>query len=102
VQVYPDVSAGKVTADLAAPGLRSDLVGQRVRVRLQIGRRTAIVVPRRFIVTRYGVDYARVVARDGSAADAPVQTAPGPDPGEVEILSGLSPGDVIVAPGAGQ
>jgi RND family efflux transporter MFP subunit len=102
VQVYPDVSAGKVTADLAAPGLKSELVGQRVRVRLQIGQRSAIVVPKRFILTRYGVDYARVAARDGSAADAPVQTAPGPQPDGVEILSGLNPGDVIVAPGSGQ
>lgn len=102
VQIYPDVSGGVVTADLAAPGLKSDLVGQRVRVRLQIGRRTAIVIPGRFVVTRYGVDYVRVLARDGSAADSPVQTAPGPEAGGVEILSGLNPGDVILAPGAGQ
>lgn len=102
VQVYPDVSAGKVTIDLGATRLKSELVGQRVRVRLQIGRRNAIVIPRRFLVTRYGVDYVRVAANDRSAADAPVQTAPGPEAGQAEILSGLNPGDVIVRTGAGQ
>ena len=101
VQVYPDVTAGRVTADLAAPaGLRRDLVGQRVRAEVQIGTRAALLVPRRFIVTRYGMDYARVLARDGSASDVPVQAAPGPTPGDVEILSGLSSGDVLVRAGA--
>jgi RND family efflux transporter MFP subunit len=101
VQVYPDVTAGKVTADLAAPaGVRRDLVGQRVRAEVQIGTRAALIVPRRFIVTRYGMDYARVLARDGAASDVPVQTAPGPTPGDVEILSGLSSGDVLVRAGA--
>lgn len=99
-QVYPDVTAGKVTVDLAAPGLKSELVGRRVRARLPIGRRQALVIPSRFVITRYGVDYVRI-AQGGSAADAPVQTAPGPIAGEVEILSGLSPGDVIVSPGTG-
>jgi len=100
VQVYPAVTAGKVTADLDAPGLDGRLIGQRVALSVRLGQRPAIVVPRRFIVTRYGVDYARIAAQDGSAADAPVQVARTPGSDQVEVLSGLSPGDVIVAAGA--
>ena len=102
VQIYPAVTAGQVEADLAAPGLTDDLVGRRVRVRLQIGQRSALVIPSRFVISRFGVDYARVLARDGSTSDVPVEVAPGPDPSEDEILSGLSPGDTLVRPGAGQ
>ncbi len=99
VQLYPAVTAGKVSADLAAPGLKGELVGQRVRVQLEVGQRPALVAPRRFIVSRYGMDYARLVGRDGSANDVPVQLAPGPTPQDAEILSGLQAGDVIVRPG---
>ena len=35
---------------------------------------------------RYGVDYARVLAKDGSVTDAPVQTAPTGEPAQLEIL----------------
>jgi RND family efflux transporter MFP subunit len=102
-QIYPAVDAGKVAADLDAPGLTlGDLVGQRVAVRLALGERQALVIPDRFVVTRSGVDYARLVSPNGGADDVPVQLAPGPSPGEVEVLSGLSPGDTLLAPGAGR
>jgi len=100
VQVYPAVTAGKVTADLEAPGLDGRLIGQRVGLSIRLGQRPAIVVPRRFITTRFGVDYARVVTAGGAAADAPVQVARTPGSQDVEVLSGLNPGDVIVAAGA--
>jgi RND family efflux transporter MFP subunit len=101
-QVYPAVTAGRVTADLTAPGVASTFVGQRVRVSLPIGQRPALIVPARLVFSRYGVDYARVLAKDGSVSDAPVQTAPAGGAGQVEILSGLAPGDVLVAPGTGR
>jgi RND family efflux transporter MFP subunit len=98
-QIYPDVNAGDVTVDLATPGLGSELIGRTVQARLQIGRRRAIVIPRRLVVTRYGDDYVRVAGKDGRVSDAPVQTAPGPDAAQVEVLSGLNEGDVLAAPG---
>lgn len=100
VQVYPSVSGGQVTADIVAPNLSADLVGQRVRVMVKVGERPAITVPMRFVATRYGVDYVRVVDKAGHAADVAVQLAPGPDPTHVEVLSGVGGGDVIVAPRA--
>ncbi len=100
IQIYPAVTAGRVVADLTAAGLKADVVGRRVAVRVAVGRRSALLIPTRFIITRFGVDYVRLLARDGQVGDAPVQLAPGPQAGEAEVLSGLASGDVLVAPRA--
>jgi RND family efflux transporter MFP subunit len=102
VQVYPAVEAGKVVADLDAPNLKGDFVGQRVAMRLALGARQALVIPARFVLSRSGVDYVRVLGPDGGADEVPVELAPGPAAGEVEVLSGLAPGDTLVLPGAGR
>lgn len=99
VQVYPAVTNGQVTADITAPNLPRDLVGQTVRAGVKVGQRVALVAPRRYIVTRFGVDYASLVKADGSLSETPVQTAAGPTADTVEILSGLRVGDVL-APAA--
>ncbi len=95
-QVYPSVEAGQVTADIDASGLNPDLIGRRIGVRLPVGERQAVVIPRRFVSTRFGVDYVRLA----NGGETPVQTAPGPDAETVEILSGLVAGDRIVPPAA--
>jgi hypothetical protein len=100
VKIYPAVTGGLATADLAGPKLDDQLIGRHVRARVRVGEREAIVIPRRFVSTRYGVDYVRVTAADKSVSDAPVQLAPGPSADTAEVLSGLNPGDVLVAPGA--
>lgn len=97
-QVYPAVTAGRVTADIVVPGLDARLVGQRVRVSVKVGERQALVIPRRFVSTRYGVDFVRVAGTRGQSTEAAVQLAPGPTPDQAEVLSGLSAGDVILAP----
>ncbi|MBI5942645.1 MAG: efflux RND transporter periplasmic adaptor subunit [Caulobacterales bacterium] len=99
-QIYPSVTAGQIVADVTAPGLPEDLVGQRVRVGVRIGQRQALVVPRRYVSTRYGIDYVRLVSKDGSASETPVQTTATATGAEVEILSGVRPGDVLVPAGA--
>lgn len=97
-QVYPAITSGQVTADVSAPGLPQDLIGRRVGALVKVGERQALIVPRRYIVTRFGVDYATLVRADNTAADTPVQTAAGPSPDTVEILSGLRAGDVLTPP----
>lgn len=97
VQVYPAVAGGRVRADVEVPGLTADFVGRRVSVLLDVGTRRGITLPQRFVSTRFGIDYVRLVGKDGSASWVPVQTAPTSDAAQVEILSGVSPGDVIVA-----
>lgn len=101
-QVYPSVTAGQVVADVTATGLPADLIGQRVRVGIRIGQRQALVIPRRYVSTRYGIDYVRLVGRDGAVSETPVQTTAAPTAADVELLSGVRPGDVLVPAGAGQ
>lgn len=102
VQIYPAMSGGRVRADAEVPGLATDQVGRRVSVLVEAGSRSAIVVPKRFVATRYGIDYVDLVGRNGSVATVPVQTAPVADPDRIEILSGVSPGDVLLAAGPGR
>ncbi|MDT9599012.1 efflux RND transporter periplasmic adaptor subunit [Sphingosinicella rhizophila] len=99
VQVYPATAAGQVVADADLSGLAADLVGRRVSVVLDVGSRRGILVPRRFVLTRYGIDYVDLVGREGAVARIPVQTAPAPDPTQVELLTGVSPGDILQNPG---
>ena len=98
VQVYPAVAGGQVTVDAEVPGLTNDQVGRRISVLLDVGARAAIVVPRRFVETRYGVDYVLLMPRSGSSERVPVQTAPTADPARLEILSGVNAGDVLALP----
>jgi RND family efflux transporter MFP subunit len=104
-QVYPAVENGRVMADLDAQSLEGAFVGARVRVLIPAGARDAMVIPARYIQTRYGVDYVRLVREGTATIDAPVQrgaSVPTDTMADgVEILSGLQPGDVIVPPEAG-
>ncbi len=99
--VYPQIEDGRVVADANVPGLGDYFVGERILVWVSAGKRESITVPASYIITRFGVDYARV--RQGSAViDVPVQrgrSMPTPDmPDALEILSGLKAGDILVHP----
>lgn len=98
-QVYPSVTGGQVTADVSAPGLPQDLIGQRVRAQIKVGERQALVVPRSYVATRFGVDYARLVRADSTVSETPIQTTAGPTAATVEVLSGLRAGDVLTPAG---
>jgi RND family efflux transporter MFP subunit len=99
--VYPQIQDGRVIADAKVAGLGDYFVGERIRVWVAAGKRESIVVPASFIITRFGIDYARV-RKDGNVIDVPVQRGrlmPRPDmPDALEILSGLKAGDVLVKP----
>jgi RND family efflux transporter MFP subunit len=99
--VYPQIEEGRVVADAEVAGLGDYFVSERIRVWVAAGERTSIIVPASFIVTRFGIDYARL--RQGEKViDVPVQRGrelPRPDmPDALEILSGLNAGDVLVRP----
>jgi RND family efflux transporter MFP subunit len=102
VQIYPAVAGGRVRVDVEMAGLATDLVGRRVTALVDIGTHSGIVVPHRFVSTRFGIDYVDLLAKDGSASSVPVQTAPTRDAGQVEVLSGVSVGDVLVSGRAAQ
>ncbi|WJT00850.1 efflux RND transporter periplasmic adaptor subunit [Novosphingobium humi] len=102
-RIYPAVQAGQVSADVALSGLDAALIGRRVAAQVEAGTHRAIIVPRAFISTRYGLDYATVIGPKGAASQVPVQTAPASE-GMIEILSGVRDGDVLagVDQGAGR
>lgn len=102
VQIYPAISGGRVTADAQFAGLSERFVGRRVGATIAIGERRALVVPRRFVETRFGIDYVTVLAPDKTASAVPVQTGPVADAAMVELLSGVAAGDTLVAPGGGK
>jgi RND family efflux transporter MFP subunit len=99
--VYPQIEDGRVVADAQVAGLGDYFVGERIRVWVSAGERDSITVPSSFIVTRFGIDYARV-RKGNETIDVPVQRGrdlPRPDmPDALEILSGLNAGDVLVKP----
>ena len=96
VKLYPAVQAGQVTADVALPGLDASFIGRRMAAKVEAGHRLALLVPRSFVTTRYGIDYVTMLGKDGTASAVPVQTAPGVDLGKVEILSGVGAGDALI------
>ena len=100
--VYPQIVGGEVRADATAPGIGTYFVGERIQVWVPAGERPAIAVPAGFLFTRFGQDYARVRRQDGTLIDVPVQRGlPLPTPAMpdlVQILAGLSAGEVLVRP----
>ncbi len=101
IKVYPSVNAGKVAADVDMPnigqgGIGNNLIGRRVAARVETGTRKALLVPAGYITTRYGIDYVTLLAKDGSAAQVPVQTTPSSEAGKFEILSGANAGDWLI------
>lgn len=97
VRVYPAISAGQFAADVEMPGLDNRLIGRRLAARVETGARKALLVPTTFVTSRYGIDYVTVLAKDGSAAQVPVQLAPSSVPGKLELLSGAAAGDTLIA-----
>lgn len=97
--VYPQLSSGLVEADASVSGLGDFFVGERVRVYVATGTRSAVVIPPAFVIRRFGTDFVRLE----NGRDVPVQVggtipAVGDRPGGLEILSGLKAGDTILMP----
>ena len=97
-KIYPAVSGGRVMADIDWPAASDAAIGRRVTVSVELGQRRAIVVPPQYVITRFGLDYVRLLGHGGAAAETPIQTAAHAPGAPAEVLSGLQPGDVIVAP----
>ncbi|KAA5602409.1 efflux RND transporter periplasmic adaptor subunit [Blastochloris sulfoviridis] len=91
--VYPEIQTGLVVADVDVEGLGNYFVGERTRVYVTTGQRSAIVVPASAVYARAGAHFVRL--KDGT--EAVVQPGETRD-GQVEILSGLKDGDVVVTP----
>jgi hypothetical protein len=86
-----------VRADLPA-GARLGS-GQYARVRVALGKRTAVIVPESALVRRGQLDGV-FVESGGRLAFRIVQAGPAVGTGRREILSGLGAGELIVVEGA--
>ena len=95
-KIYPQIDGGRVTADVEVPGLPTDFVDARLLVRVPVGTRQALLVPANAVTSRSGIDTLRV-ASDGGEIARTVVLGEWHD-GNVEILSGLAAGDVVVVP----
>ncbi|MBJ7406081.1 MAG: efflux RND transporter periplasmic adaptor subunit [Bradyrhizobium sp.] len=99
--VYPQIEEGRVIADATVEGLGEYFVGDRLRVWVSGGTRTAFVIPSSYVTTRFGIDYVQLQKNNGTI-DVPVQRGrelPTPAlPDGLEILSGISAGDQLVRP----
>lgn len=91
--VYPEISGGRVIADVEVPGLGDYFVGERTRVYLPTGKRETLMAPQEAVHERAGVSFVRL--KDG--AEVVVQIGETRADG-VEILSGLRAGDVVQTP----
>jgi RND family efflux transporter MFP subunit len=97
VKIYPEIENGRVMADAEVGELSDYFVGERVQVYAPVGRREALLVPRAAVTTRSGVDYVRVLRPEGPL-DVAVVYAASSEPGMLEILTGLAPGDKVQIP----
>ena len=97
-RVYPLIEGGRVVADVEIEGLPDSFVGARMLVRLPVGEREALLVPKADVVTRAGLDFVGVQGADGAAMriilPGEAQVVDGVE--MVEVISGLSAGDVVV------
>ncbi|MFG1421295.1 efflux RND transporter periplasmic adaptor subunit [Roseixanthobacter liquoris] len=102
VKIYPEISDGRVIADVEVAGLGDYFVNERTLVWIPVGKRTVIAVPPEAVATRHGIDYVRVATPDGPLDVAVILGETFPDNGgtRVEILTGLKDGDRVVLPGS--
>lgn len=97
-KVYPQIENGRVIADVEVADLNTAFVDARVLVEVPVGERDALLVPVEAVRTRYGIDFVSVESGEGTTERA-VVTGGQVDRGDgpmVEVLSGLSAGDVVV------
>jgi multidrug efflux system membrane fusion protein len=91
--VYPELKRGRVVADVTVEGLGNFYVGERTRVYVATGQRKTYVVPATFVFRRFGVYFVRIKGLGEVVVQVGQETPQG-----VEVLSGLRPGDILVAP----
>lgn len=100
VKIYPQIANGRVVADVDVDKLSTEFVNARVLVEVPVGQRPALLVPKSAVTTRSGLDFVTIQSGEdqtdrtvvlgdsiGSGSDA-----------QVEILSGLEAGDLVVTP----
>jgi RND family efflux transporter MFP subunit len=97
VKIYPEIDNGRVLADAEVDDLGDRFVGERVQIRAPVGEREVMLIPKSAVTTRSGVDYVRITRAEGPL-DVAIVYAASAEPGMVEVLTGLAPGDKVLVP----
>ncbi|KXF75711.1 hypothetical protein ATN84_17185 [Paramesorhizobium deserti] len=99
-KVYPEISEGRVIADVEVEGLGDYFVNERTLVWIPVGSRDAITVPPEAVKTLHGVDYVSLATADGPMDVVVILGEPFADGSgsRVEILSGVRAGDKVLIP----
>lgn len=100
VKIYPEITNGRVAADVEVTALNSDFVNARVLVEIPVATRKALLVPQASIVTRSGIDFVSV-DENGKPVERAVivgEKMEDSNPPMVEVLTGLAAGDTVVTP----
>lgn len=97
-KLYPQITGGRVQADVEVEGLDSGFIGLRVPVRLPVGERSAILVPEDALHQSGGLDFVTTETASGPVGRAVVPGARviRDGAGWREILTGLQAGDIVV------
>lgn len=99
-KVYPEISKGRVTADVEVAEIGDYFVNERMLVSIPVGKRSVLAVPPKAVKVLHGVDYVRVATPDGEMDIAVILGERFEDGGDqrIEVLTGLRDGDRIVLP----
>lgn len=99
-KIYPQLENGRVIADVEVDRLDTAYVNARVLVEVPVGERKAIVVPVSAVATSSGIDFVTVAADGKESARAVVTGEKSIVDGKpmIEILTGLTSGDMVVLP----
>lgn len=100
VKVYPEITDGRVIADVEVEGIGDYFVNERTLVSIPVGKRTVLAVPPQAIRTLHGIDYVRVATAGGEMDVAVILGEAFEHDGQeyAEILTGLHDGDRVVLP----
>ena len=99
-KIYPEISDGRVIADVEVRSLGDYFVNERTLVRIPVGKRTVLAIPAGAVKTVHGIDYVKIAAGAGEQDVAgvlgdPVRVG---DETRIEVLTGLRAGDRVVLP----
>ena len=99
-KIYPQLENGRFIADVEVDRLDTAYVNARVLVEVPVGERKAIVVPVSAVATSSGIDFVTVAADGKESARAVVTGEKSIVDGKpmIEILTGLTSGDMVVLP----
>jgi RND family efflux transporter MFP subunit len=100
VKIYPEITDGRVIADVEVAGIGNYFVNERTLVSIPVGKRTVLAVPPQAIRTLHGVDYVRIATATGELDVAVIlgETFENGGAKGIEVLTGLHNGDRVVLP----